>query len=141
MGNHETSGFERYYAVAKCVRERLMKNYERIRLTIYVAGKKPFPDEILFVAYWHTDDPKRALIDPFLYEHAARGDLECRLWFAKMSTFYTWDFVSRDEVGGKLRAFMLELSELRQSDFQRFFGVCMAAIAKRPKRAFQIAFR
>jgi hypothetical protein len=68
--------------------------YTRRKLTLYVANDTPFSSGVLFVAYWHTDNPTKALIDPDFYEHVARGDLEFRIWIAELSALYTWDFVS-----------------------------------------------
>jgi len=115
--------------------------YNRRKLTVYIANDKPFPNRELFVAYWHTDNPKKALIDPFFYEHVARGDLECKIWVAELSAFYTWDFICGIEVNDRLREFMLEISDTRNVDLQRFFEKLMSAIEERPKEAFRMAFQ
>jgi hypothetical protein len=113
----------------------------RRKFQIYVAQEKPFPDGILFVAYWHTEDSRNSLNDPFFYEHAARGDLECRIWVAEISQGFVWDFVSGIEVEEGLKAFLLDLDETRWADLQAFFRKCWNSIAEKPKLAFQRVFR
>jgi hypothetical protein len=39
----------------------------RRKFEIYVAQEKQFPDGFLFVAYWHTENPRNSLIGPFFY--------------------------------------------------------------------------
>jgi hypothetical protein len=113
----------------------------RWKLQIYVAKEKPFPEGILFVAYWHTDDPRKSLIDPFFYEHAARRDLECWIWVAEISVGFVWDFVSGVEVDESLKRFLLEIDATRWADLQAFFGKCWDSIERHSTRAFQLTFR
>jgi hypothetical protein len=110
------------------------------KLSIHVAGLKPFPDGIQVVAYWHTDDPKRSLMDPYFYEHCANGDLHCNIWIAPIGGSYVWDFAMR-EVDSTLKSFLLNVSDTRWAEFQTFLTNCYAAIEKRPNEPFQKIFR
>jgi len=113
----------------------------RRKLDIYVAQKKLFPYGVLFVADWHIEDPRDTHIDPFFSEHAARCDLECRIWVAEISQGLVSDFVSGVEVDERLKAFLLEIDESRWADLQAFFRKRLDSIAKNPELAFQLAFR
>ena len=116
--------------------------YTRRRLTVYIPNNTPPPPNgELFVAYFHTDDPQKALIDPFFYEHAARGDLECKVWIAELATGFVWDFIHGVAVDARVRDYLLDLSDTRNADLQRFLEKCMARIEKNPNQAFRMAFK
>jgi hypothetical protein len=115
--------------------------YTRRKLTVYVANENPFPEGVQFVAYYHADNPQNSLTDPFFCEHLDRGDSEVRIWFARLSSAYTWDFERPDQVESRTKSFMMELDEAHWTDLQAFFENCMAAIEERPSEAFQAAFR
>ncbi len=81
------------------------------------------------------------MIDPFFYEHAARGDIEFKIWIEKISIGYVWDFISGVVVDEAAREFMLELSDTRHADLQKFWAECVARIDSKPNEAFRMAFR
>lgn len=113
----------------------------RRNLTIYIAQDEPFPHGVQFIVYWHTDDPENALIDPFFYEHAARNDLERKVWIAPHSGQYDWSFLDSSRADGRFKAFLQEIETLRWRDLQAFFGQCWTNIEKNPNRPFQMTFR
>lgn len=115
--------------------------YAQRKLTIYVADKKPFPDGILFVAYYRAVPLKNARMDLSFFEHAARGDIEGLIWFARLTGLYTWDFLKRNQLDSRMRDFMLYVDETRWADLEAFFGKCTAAIEDKPHESFRIAFR
>ena len=59
-------------------------------------------DRVVFL-YWDSSVSGRALIDPFFYEHFARGDIEariliCRFWDASVEADrYSWGFRYDDQ--------------------------------------------
>jgi hypothetical protein len=70
---------------------------------VYLSRQGPEKNRPILVLYWDTTDRRRALIDPFLYEHAAWGDLESRVAVFKVtdagthSIHFSWQRVGNKE--------------------------------------------
>jgi hypothetical protein len=52
---------------------------------VYLSRQELEKNKPILVLYWDTPDRRRVLIDPFLYEHAARGDVESRVAVLKVT--------------------------------------------------------
>ncbi len=123
-------------------------NREAYTFRLYVSGQKSNRDVPVLYVYWDTPDRGKALIDPFIYDHAARGDLEGCLLVAEETDAgqtkplrYFWTTLDDDDTDYQIRAALVRIGKVRGAELQKFLGQCWNAMQNRPNTPFRAVFR
>lgn len=115
------------------------------RVYVRLNGANRVP-EALFL-YWDSADSRKALIDPYLYEHAAHNDLEGRIILSlecdaeTAESKYYWAYPTDDLAGFELPEALGKLSAGRSAEFQRFLRSCYDTMFNNPNEPFRAVFR
>jgi hypothetical protein len=102
--------------------------------------------EAVFV-YWETPDSRKALIDPYLYEHAANNDLEGRIMISRDSNAenatskYLWGYFAHELDGVEVPEALGNLSKQQGLEFQKFLGSCYDSMFNSPNEPFRAVLR
>jgi hypothetical protein len=114
---------------------------------VYLSRQELEKNKPILVLYWDTPDRRRVLIDPFLYEHAARGDVESRVAVLKVtdagthSIQFSWQRVGNEEKDLEVGTAFADLAESRGPELQRLLGDCWEAVELAPNSPFRATFR
>jgi hypothetical protein len=98
--------------------------------------------EAVFV-YWDTPDSRKALINPYLYEHAAHNDLEGRIIISRDSdadsatSKYLWGYFAHELDSYEVPDALGNLSKDRGFEFQKFLGSCYDSMFNNPSEPFR----
>jgi hypothetical protein len=114
---------------------------------VYLSRTAPEMKGPILVFYWDTPDRSRALIEPFLYEHATAGDLESRVAVFKVQgtdadfNRFSWQRVGSGPEDLETGIAFAELNESRGQELQRFLEECWEAVERTPDSPFRASFR
>jgi hypothetical protein len=112
----------------------------------YVSTQDPGKNAPVVVLYWDTLIRGKALIDPFIYEHASWGDLELRVAVFKVNgsetigAHYSWQRIGDEEEELEVWAAWVSLAESRAPEVEKFLGECWGTVEQRPNSPFRAAF-
>jgi hypothetical protein len=114
---------------------------------VYLSTQPPGKNAPGFVLYWDTLIGGKALIDPFIYEHAQWGDLELRVAVFKVNgaetngARYGWQRIGNVEEELEVWSAWVSLVESRAPEVEKILGECWETVEQRPNTSFQASFR
>jgi hypothetical protein len=114
---------------------------------LFHARLPQYGHEPVFIPYWDWQNKEKGLIDPFLYEHAGRGDvgalvLISRFWDADNAPFrYGRGFMDNDYPGPQERQAIFNLVEAYEAEFNDFITNCYERALQAPQDPFRAICR
>jgi hypothetical protein len=102
--------------------------------------------EALFV-YWDTPDRRKALIDPYIYEHAANSDVEGRIIISRdndaenATSKYVWGYFAHELDNLEMPEVLGNLSKTRGPELQTFLRSCYDSMFHSPNEPFRAVLR